>query len=309
MDNPRCIAATHDFCGEGALWHPREGVVYWTDINRFLIHRYDPRTQAVNTWHFDQPVTALALSENMDRLVVVLGGAVIVWDPHNDDRSIHLYTLAHWPALRCNDARVSPLGSLWIGTMQNNVATDGGTLPVTEPSGQLSRLRGDGEMLAFDSGFYIPNTVVWDSGANSLLCGDTLRNTIYRYPYSGDDRVASHRSVFFSGFSRGLPDGSAMDCEGFLWNCRYGGACLVRIAPDGSVDTVLEMPVKNPTTCAFGGEDLRTLFITSAGEGKSIDRESGGLFAVRLPVSGLELPRFQSSNRTGSDASKPPSTR
>ena len=79
-----------------------------------------------------------------------------------------------------------------------------------------------------------------------------------------------------------------MDSEGFLWNCRYGGGCVVRVAPDGEVERVVEMPCGNITTCTFGGEDLRTLFITTAAAGRGpSERLAGSLFALEAPVPGL----------------------
>ena len=92
---------------------------------------------------------------------------------------------------------------------------------------------------------------------------------------------------FFSGYSRGHPDGSAVDSQGHLWNCRFGGSCIVRVAPDGKVDRVIEMPVRNVTTCAFGGADLRTLYITTASIlTDSSDRLAGSLFALDVDVPG-----------------------
>lgn len=91
-----------------------------------------------------------------------------------------------------------------------------------------------------------------------------------------------------AGFGRGYPDGSAIDSEGFIWNCRFGGGCIVRIAPDGSIDRVIEMPVTNPTTATFGGDDLKTLFVTSAEiDAPDSERLAGSLFAVRSSVAGL----------------------
>ncbi|HZP20241.1 MAG TPA: SMP-30/gluconolactonase/LRE family protein, partial [Bauldia sp.] len=92
-----------------------------------------------------------------------------------------------------------------------------------------------------------------------------------------------------AGFERGGPDGSAMDSAGYLWNARYGGGCIVRVAPDGRLDRVIEMPVDNVTTCTFGGPDLRTLYVTSAKGGSGArGRLAGGVFT--LPVDDPGLP-------------------
>ena len=121
----QCQAATGDRCGEGALWHPAEQALYWTDINRFLIHRFSLEERTVRTWFFEQPVTALALTDRDETLAVVLGSGLILWEPQSDRRGTPLFRLPGWPFVRCNDARVDPRGSLWIGTMRNNVLDDG----------------------------------------------------------------------------------------------------------------------------------------------------------------------------------------
>ncbi len=120
-----CVAPTGDVCGEGAVWHAAHSAVYWTDINRFLIHRYTLADQCVRTWFFDEPVTALALTDRDELLVVVLGSGVILWEPAADIRQKAIYQLEGWPAVRLNDARADPRGSLWVGSMRNNVNPDG----------------------------------------------------------------------------------------------------------------------------------------------------------------------------------------
>ena len=115
-----------------------------------------------------------------------------------------------------------------------------------------------------------------------------MRNIIWRHDYDSDTRAITGETPFFAGFDRGVPDGSAIDAEGHLWNARFGGSCLVRIAPDGSIDRIVELPISNPTTCAFGGADLRTLFFTSANiHLPRPERLAGSLFALDAPVPGL----------------------
>jgi sugar lactone lactonase YvrE len=287
-DEIRCIAKVGDVCGEGAVWHAAHNAVYWTDINRGLLHRYQLSSDHLQTWKFDQPVTALTLTTNSDTLLVLLGGVVLLWNPDEDRRENELYRLPSWPAARCNDARVDPAGVLWFGTMQNNIAQNGSTIPVTKHVGELLSVNAFGEIRHWQSELGIPNTVAWTPGEETMLFGDTLQNTIYSFKYNKETQSISHRGVFCTDFERGLPDGSAMDVEGYLWNCRYGGGCIVRFAPDGSVDRVIDVPIPNPTTCAFGGPDLKTLYFTSAGEDRQIAGViDGGLFCIPTEVAGV----------------------
>ena len=141
---PVCVAPTGDRCGEGAVWHAAHSAVYWTDINRFLIHRYTLADQCVRTWFFDQPVTAITLTDREDVLAVVLGSGVILWEPASDLCHEPIYNLEGWPAVRFNDARVDPRGSLWVGSMRNNVNPDGSSAEAGGKDGILYRIDPDG---------------------------------------------------------------------------------------------------------------------------------------------------------------------
>jgi sugar lactone lactonase YvrE len=289
-----CIAATKDVCGEGVVWHPEEAAIYWTDINRRLLHRYQLSSSDVATWQFDQPVTAVVLTEDPEQLLIVLGGGVIFWNTKSYRSSAPLFQLSSWPVTRCNDARVGPDGALWFGTMQNNVRDDGSGIDLTQNLGELLCLDVKGRTQVWQTGIGIANTVVWSTSGDRLFFGDTLRNCIYVSAFDRSLSSISQPVIFTQGFSRGLPDGSAMDSQGYLWNCRYGGGCIVRFAPDGSVAEVIETPVKNPTTCVFGGLDLKTLYITSAIEPGAQEGEIGGaLFEMQVDVAGLPSNRFR----------------
>jgi sugar lactone lactonase YvrE len=100
------------------------------------------------------------------------------------------------------------------------------------------------------------------------------------------------RGRFWAGFARGIPDGPAIDCEGHAWNCRVGGGSIVRVRPDGVIEEVIEIPCVNPTSCTFGGNDLRTLCVTSAALGSAGEPNDGGLFAMDAGVCGLPENRF-----------------
>jgi sugar lactone lactonase YvrE len=289
-----CIAATSDICGEGAIWHAEHHAIYWTDINRRLIHRCSLPSRSVETWKFDQPVTALTHTTHPDTLLVVLGGSILLWSPIRGQCDRVLYKLPEWPLVRCNDARVDPAGVLWFGTMQNNITSNNSTNPVTAYVGDLISLHSDGELRHWQSEIGIANTLAWTPSGETMLFADTLRNEIYSFDYNIDTQGISNRRIFCAGFERGLPDGSTMDVDGYLWNCRYGGGCIVRFAPDGSIDRVIDVPVANPTTCTFGGEDRRTLYFTSAGEGKHVaGAVDGGLFSMRTESPGLPFTPFR----------------
>jgi sugar lactone lactonase YvrE len=139
----------------------------------------------------------------------------------------------------------------------------------------------------------IANTLAWSPDGQQFYFGDTLDNVIWVYNYDPGSGSIGNRRTFLQGYPRGLPDGSCVDAEGYLWNCRFFGGCIVRVARDGQIDRVVEMPVQNITTCTFGGTDRKTLYVTTAAiEAPPADRLAGGLFAIRTEVQGQPENRF-----------------
>jgi sugar lactone lactonase YvrE len=276
------------------VWHDEGQSVYWTDINRFLIHRFDSANESVKSWLFDEPVTAVLLTDRDSTFAVVLGSRIIFWEPSSDSRRDQGFRLPGWPAVRLNDAGVDPRGSLWAGSMQNNVNADGSEGPIDQTSGVLYRIDPNGGVGEFQDHIQISNTFVWSPDKKRFYFGDTLTNTICVYDY--DERTGSigKPNPYFFGFSRGLPDGSAIDEEGYVWNCRWDGSCVVRVAPNGQVDRVIEMPTRNITNCTFGGKDLNILYVTTAASLTDVgDRLAGSLFAIQTDVRGVPDGRFR----------------
>lgn len=294
IGDPVCVAPTGDVCGEGAVWHAVHQAVYWTDINRFLIHRFTPADQNVRTWFFEEPVTALTLTDYPEMLAVILGSSVILWEPATDTRHKPILCLEGWPKVRLNDARVDPRGSLWIGSMRNNVNADGSGGEAGGKDGALFRLDPDASVKVWRREIGIANTLAWSPDRRRFYFGDTLANAIWQYDYDAATGAITNERPFLRAFERGLPDGSTVDSDGYLWNCRFFGGCIVRVAPDGKIDLVVEMPVQNITTCTFGGPDLRTLYVTTAKiEAPARDRLAGGMFAIQTEIAGQPENQFR----------------
>ncbi len=296
MTTPICVVPAGDWTGEGALWHAEERAIYWVDINRFLIHRFDTETGNVRNWFFSEPPTALALTDRTDTLLVALASKIILWQPGNDARADFSSPERNWPAARLNDGRPDPAGNFWVGSMQNNVGVKPSE-PMPEPVniGRLFCVHADGTSTVEKTGIGVSNTLVWSPDNTRFYFADTRLNTIFVWDYDlRTGRIANERP-FFAGFERGGPDGSAIDREGFVWNARFGGGCVVRIAPDGEIDAIVDIPAAAVTTCTFGGPQLKTLFVTTGGGGAgraNDERLAGGLFALAVDVPGLPENRF-----------------
>jgi len=279
-----------DICGEGAVWHPEQNALYWTDINRFLVHRYVPGRDTTETWFFEEPVTAVNLTTDDETLLLVLSSSISLWSPRTHPKLQRICGLSTAPEMRFNDARVDPRGSLWAGTMRNNVGSQGEDLPVEFTDGVLYRIDPDGASSTWKENVGISNTIAWSPNRNRFYFGDSPANIIYSFDYDEQTGAIAGCTTFLAAYPHGSPDGSTVDVQGYLWNARYGGRRVIRVTPNGEIDRVLSLPTSNPTTCAFGGPELKTLYITSA---RSSDRLSGSVFAIETEVGGTSNARFR----------------
>jgi sugar lactone lactonase YvrE len=294
IEEPICIAATGDVCGEGVLWNQETQSVYWTDINRFLVHRFALKDATLKTWFFTEPVTCVMETSRTDTLALSLGSGIALWKPAGDASPSPIFALPGWPFVRCNDAAVDPGGALWVGSMRNNVQVNGDDAPAGGTDGVLYRIEGTGTSMEWRRDLGISNTLLWSPDKSRFYFGDSLKNCIWSYDYDLAGRSIRGEQPFFQSFDRGDPDGSTIDAEGYVWNCRYGGSCIVRVAPDGKIDRVIELPVSNPTNCTFGGPHGNVLYITSASaKAGHWERFGGCLFALETNVTGLSENKFQ----------------
>lgn len=290
------IFSAGNIVGESLIWDERKQRLFWVDIVGKTINSLDPKTSEHQIWNTPDFVTSIGLRKDGGALVAFTKD-ICSWEfDQSFNRLIEVE--ADQPLNRLNEGVVGPDGAFWIGTMQNNIAADGSAANITESTGRLYRYTPQGEIISLSDDFFgITNTLIWPD-RHHLITADTLTNEIYRYDLEQNGEKLANRRPIVAGFERGLPDGSCMDADGFIWNCRVvGGACLLRFSPDGAIDTVVELPCSWPTSCCFGGEALDTLFVTSARftmEDDHLDAhpQEGGLFALKPGVKGLPTHRF-----------------
>jgi sugar lactone lactonase YvrE len=292
----QCVYNGRDAVGECPVWDAEAQTLYWVDVNRGRVYRMDA-LGVVNRWQFEAPVSAAALTTVPGSMIVAAGGSLLRWSPNDDSRSVLAEVETRWPAMRLNDGCVGPGGELWIGSMSNNVAADGSGIAVSDwGDGTLYRVEGDGSVTSIDKGFQVPNTVAWSTNGQTFYCGCSIENTIWAYDYDTATRSILHRRPFFRPSKPGCVDGSAIDADGYLWNCRWGGSAILRISPEGKVVSKLEMPVTNPTHCTFGGPSMTSLYVTSAAlETPEDEAFAGGLFRIETGIRGLPAKRFSVS--------------
>ena len=224
MKIAECIVRSRDLCGESPIWDAKAKCVYWTDINGFAIRRFVPSTGEVKSWKFDAPVTALALTSLDGWLIVAVGGLLQFWSAEGDRRVEFVAVERDWPNHRLNDGAADAEGNFWVGSMPNNVAADGSEKKAEGFTGSLYRVTPNGDVSVRDSDFGITNTLVWSPDRSTFYCACTIRDVIWAYDFIADGAQSDvrNRRVFAEKAGPGLPDGSAMDGEGFVWNCRWG---------------------------------------------------------------------------------------
>lgn len=290
------IFDARDVVGESLVWDERRERLVWVDIIGRRIHRLDPLSGAHESWQTPDLVTSVGL-RNDGGAIVGLRKEIALWDFDGPFRALATIEDDR-PGTRLNEGVVAPDGSFWVGTMANNIGPDDAPVPIASDEGRLYRVGREGKATPLsEDRFGITNTMVWLPDGR-FVTADTTKNALYSYDWDKKAGRLGRALPFFTGFERGLPDGSCLDAEGYIWNCRVvGGSCLARIAPDGRLDRIAELPCSWPTSCAFGGPGLDTLFVTSArftmsAEHLDANPFEGGLFALRPGVRGVQGNRF-----------------
>lgn len=280
----RCVIQTRDQLGETPLWCPRTAKVWWINIEQPKLHSFDECTGKHAVYPFDCTFLGSLALHRDGGFVVALDNTLHRFDPVTG--ALHKIVEVE-PAdagTRLNDGRSDSRGRLWIGTMD---------AAIEKPLGSFYRVDPDGNVQKFFDDIIVTNSVATSPDGRTLYMSDTRRFKLWAFDLDLDRGVITNRRVFVDYESqRGRPDGACVDREGYVWNAVFAGHRVVRYAPNGRLDRVIELPVTNPTCVCLGGPDLRTLYITTAT--KMIDPAvlahedwAGALLAIDVDVAGL----------------------
>ena len=287
MSEIRCVARSGDELGEGPVWVAAEGRLYWFDIQGRRLHWLDHASGAAG--EFTLPVRAsVAAPMRRGGLILVTEVGLAAFDTATGRFELR-QPMTFEPGFRTNDGKIDVAGRLWWSTMDD----DGGERP-----GALYRTDPDGRTHKVLEGLHIANTVSCCPGGATLYLADSSLRMMWAFPIGADGSLGARREFFDTRGSDGAPDGSAVDAEGYVWNAQWGAWRIVRYAPDGSIDRIVEFPVAQVSSCAFGGPDLTTLYVTTAqehmsGGARASQPLAGNLFAFEPGVAGLALPLFE----------------
>lgn len=286
--NIDALLRCENILGESPLWCERRQRLYWVDIRASALYSCDADGSDVKEWAMPEMIGSFAFRRG-DGLILALKSGLYDFDPATGECSVIAAPDAALAQHRFNEGKCDPRGRFWAGTM-NDV--------VREPTGSLFRLDADRRCTRVRTGITVPNSLAWSPDGTTMYFADTETRTIVAFDFDLDDGTPGAQRLFADlRGGEGRPDGSTVDAEGCLWNAEVVSGRVVRYAPDGREMQAWPLPVRRVTSLAFGGADLRTLYITtstfrlSAAE-LAAQPLAGALFAMRAPVAGLPAAIF-----------------
>ena len=286
--NVKCVIDQVSELGECPVWSVREQALYWTDILAGQLHRLDPQTAVVSSLTLPEELGCFGLRREGGFIVALRTGIYLLGEDGTLGRK-----LADNPCgpadSRFNDGRVDPWGRFWAGTLWQPRDRNGGVLMRVDE-------HLNGQVMAGD--VMVSNGLAFSPDRAWMYHSDTPNHVLYRYPLDAQGRPGARQTLrTFERGSGGRPDGAACDSEGCYWSAQFDGGRILRLAPDGTQLDEIIVPTRWPTMLAFGGPDLRTLYITSSRENRSAEELatwplSGCLFSVEVDVAGCPEPLF-----------------
>jgi sugar lactone lactonase YvrE len=278
--------------GEGPMWHPSEKCLYWVDILGKKLHRLDTSLNAYQNFSFDfMPGAVLPTDSGL--LLIAFENGIATFDTHT--LAVEYLTQFHenQPDMRCNDAKCDPFGNLWFGTMSKTAASEAGNLYCLTPNLDLS--------------IKIPKTTIsngtiWNKEGTKMYYIDSIKDSIRSYDFDKFTLEITNEKTIIHHPEMRYFDGMTIDTEGMLWVAHCTKSCIRRWNPETGKELLkIDLPVPKVTSLTFGGEDYKTLFITTAQEHMSQEEIekyplSGSVFYIETDFQGLENHSFKLAN-------------
>ncbi|MFT5268816.1 MAG: L-arabinonolactonase [Acidimicrobiales bacterium] len=290
MTNIDVVVSQPAQLGEGPLWSVAEQVLYWVDIDGHAVHRYDPSTGVDEQKATPGRPGSLALTSDPGKLVLSSEHEVLWFDWANGATQPFVSLESPGAGIRMNDGRTDPAGRFIVGTMFQDSGAG-------QFVGSLHRIDANGNSTALRRAVGTANGLAFDTDRDIMYWADTPTQQVLAWDYDASTGDRSNERVFFDYQTvEGKPDGACVDVDGHYWSASVRGWALTRVAPDGSVERRIELPVELPTMPCFGGPNLDMLFITSINTGSddaaSVARRrgvaAGSLLAIDMSGEGIQ---------------------
>ena len=279
------IANYNCVIGEGPTWHPMEKKLYWLDIARDKMFRYDPATNYHEQCYEGEKIGGITVQEDGSLLLFMARGSIAIWQ---DEKLQFLeIEISGEENNRFNDVIADPEGRVFCGTMAlNEKLVENG-----ERSGKLYRLDTNGTVTPVIQKTGIPNGMGFTPNLKVMYFTDTMDQKIYQFDYDRQTGEIANKKTFVDTYGGvGNPDGMTVDAEGYIWSANWGGSTLHRYHPDGSEERRIQFTAKNVSSVTFGGNNYSDIYVTTAG-GQDKTRnghDAGTLFRLKLGIIGKQ---------------------
>jgi sugar lactone lactonase YvrE len=269
--------------GEGPLWHPLENRLFWVDILNGDFYQSDESLESFTKTRFNCQIGAFGF-RNEGGFIFATGQGFALWDQGKPKLDFFWNPLpVDRKNVRLNDGKVDPAGRFWAGSLDTELV-----------QGELYRLDPDGSQHTLLHNLGISNGLGWSPDRHRMYTTDSFKYTIYAFDYDLVSGNITNQRVFVKlpqDKTERVPDGLCVDAEGCVWSAHWNGWRVVRYDPDGNPIMSVDVPAQRVTSCCFGGENLSTLFITTAREGLSeVELENqpyaGDVFIIKTNTQG-----------------------
>ena len=284
MKTARLVLDSRCGTAESPVWDSEASLLYFADIPRGQLHRFDPASSAHQVWTFPDSLGSLGLCRS-GRILICQKQALAIFDLGRETLT-PLAAISEPTGNRLNDGKVGPDGCFWVGTI--NESGDGAA------SGKLYRITPQGKVEIKVEGLKNSNGLAWTADGRKMFHSDTRGPWIDTWDFDTATGEISNRQRFADlTEAEGRPDGGAADVEGGYWSAGAGAGVVNRFAPDGQLVEKIAIPVPNPTMPCFSPHGL---FVTTGlpkePEVQARYPQAGGLFLLPSPVAGVPVTRF-----------------
>jgi L-arabinonolactonase len=288
MITVECVSERPDMLGESPVWDSHHQRLFWVDSFSKIVRCYHPADKSLSEWTAPSMVGSVALGPRNTLVAGLLDGMYSL-DLDDGVFTPLMCPTPPEPGTRFNDGKIDRYGRFLCGSMGVHA----------DPLGKLWRIDRDGRADVLETGLRISNALCFSPDGRWMYFADSLERKIWAYPYGpGGNDLGARIDLIDTGPWESGPDGATVDAEGFIWVSLIQVGKIARFTPQGALDQLIEAPTDLPSSLAFGGRDLSTLFVTSikdSGSGRAISRhpDGGRLFAISgLGVRGLPEARF-----------------
>ncbi|MBJ58036.1 MAG: hypothetical protein CMP24_07355 [Rickettsiales bacterium] len=286
----KIISSIRNFCGESPVWMPLQYSLYWTDIDGKILYKKDFNSNNISSVKMPGRVSCIAPIVS-GGFIIAIENKLVKLDQFFKNLEVLTEVFPYDSNVRLNDGKADRSGNyFWVGSI---------FLPRNKKKADLWRFSANGEIKKIVGNITTSNGLSWSPCGTIMYHADSWSSKIWRYDYDLTKGEISNKTLFYStNKEQGRPDGACVDENGFYWSACFDGGRILRISPDGILDKEIFVPMEKPTMPAFGGNDMKTLLVTSHGGEKlrnvnSGKKECGRVISIQTKIKGINETLFK----------------